>query len=75
MYQTVWAIGRYRSSGRIIEASGRPTRSLSRQWSLFTNFTMPSSSLWWYGTCVYGACIRTVSRVISVRGRPCFMSR
>ena len=31
MYQTVCAIGRYRSSGRIIEASGRPTRSLKKQ--------------------------------------------
>ena len=31
MYQTVWAIGSQRSSGRIIDASGRPTRSLKRQ--------------------------------------------
>ena len=46
MYQTVWAIGSIASSGRTMDDSGSPTRSLSRQWSLFTNFTTPSSSRW-----------------------------
>jgi len=46
MYQTVWASGSSRSASGSIAISGSPTRSLSRQWSLLTNFTTPSSSRW-----------------------------
>src|SRR5712691_6393089 len=74
MYHTVCASGSQASSGRTIDISGRPTRSLKRQWSLLTNLTMPSSSRWWYGTWVYGAWMRTVSRRISVAGRACLKS-
>ena len=46
MYQITWASGRYPSSGAIIDLSGKLTRSPRRQWSLFTNLTMPSSRRW-----------------------------
>ena len=74
MYHTVCAIGSQRSSGRTMRIRGRPTRSLSRQWSLLTNFTTPSSSRWWNGTFVYGAWMRMVSRRTSRTGRSCLMS-
>ena len=50
MYQTDCTSGSMASSGRTIALSGSDTRSLSRQWSLLTNLTTPSSSRWWYGT-------------------------
>ena len=47
MYQTDCASGSIESSGRTRPINGSDTRSLSRQWSLLTNFTTPSSRRWW----------------------------
>ena len=70
MYQMVCAIGSIASRSGTIFARLIVARALSRQWSLLTKFGYPSSMRSWYGTCVYGAWMRTPSATISFSGRP-----